>query len=141
METDQGANPTSRGSLASDHKLSEDQCLEGLIVGVVTEAETSLFNETTLINVQTGEKDNFLLLLKNSAGFLVGRVVVFDADCTSIRWIENEMYSFKILGPVKFPKTFNVREEDTVECPECHTRVKAKNLAKHFRKKHHFMML
>ena len=73
-----------------------------------------------------------MLLIKNSAGFLVGRIAVFDPACTFIRWIEDEMYSFKILAPIKFPKTFNFPEDDMIECPECNTQVKSKNLAKHF---------
>lgn len=77
-----------------------------------------------------------MLLIKNSAGFLVGRIAVFDPACTFIGWIEDEMYSFKILAPIKFPKTFTFPEDDMIECPECNTQVKSKNLAKHFRKKH-----
>jgi hypothetical protein len=141
MDTGSGTKSKTRSSLASDYKLPASSTQDGLIVGVVTEAETSLFNETTLVNVQTGEKDNFMLLIKNSAGFLVGRIAVFDPACTFIRWIEDEMYSFKILAPIKFPKTFEFPEDDMIECPECNTQVKSKNLAKHFRKKHSFMML
>lgn len=141
MDTGPAAKSATRSSLASDYRLPESSTEEGLIVGVVTEAETSLFSETTLINVQVGEKDNFLLLIKNSAGFLVGRIAVFDAGCTTIRWIENKLYSFRILAPIKFPKTFTFPEDGMIECPECKTQVKAKNLAKHFRKKHSFMML
>lgn len=139
---DTGSSATARNSLSTEYKLPSIASAENdLIVGVVTEAETSLFNETTLMNVQTGEKDNFLLLIKNSAGFLVGRMVVFDKRCSFVRWIENEMYTFKVLAPVKYPKNFEFDGDEMVQCPECPVQTKAKNLAKHFRKKHGFMML
>jgi DNA-directed RNA polymerase subunit RPC12/RpoP len=141
MDTGSSTKSNTRSSLASEYKLPASSRQDGLIVGVVIEAETSIFNEITLINVQTGEKDNFMLLIKNSAGFLVGRIVVIDPACTFVRWIEDEMYSFKILAPIKFPKTFTFPEDNTIECPECNTQLKSKNLAKHLRKMHSFMML
>lgn len=104
MDSGSGTKSETRGSLASDYKLPASNTQDGLIVGVVTEAETFLFNETTLINIQTGEKDNFLLLIKNSAGFLVGRIAVFDPACTFVRWIEDEMYSFQNPGTHQISK-------------------------------------
>lgn len=129
-----------RSSLLHDFAIPKERLQPDLIIGVATEAEPFLSGETTILKVQAGAKDEFDLLIKNSAGFLVGRMVVFDRSFEAIQWIENEMYTFKILAPLHYPKDFDYPRDAMVQCPECSSKMKAKNLRKHFRKKHPHLM-
>lgn len=115
--------------------------VDGLIVGVAKEAETAFEDHFTLVNVETGAAENFYLAVKNKAGFLVGKLVVFDPDGKTLKWLEDQNYSFAVLTPVRVPKSYRAWMEDFVDCPDCHKRLKAKNLRKHLDSIHGYITL
>lgn len=130
-----------RSMLVSKSSLSGYSHVDGLIVGVVKEAETTFEGCFTLVNVETGSAENFYLAVKNKAGFLVGKLVVFDPDGKTIKWLEDQTYSFAVLTPVRVPKSYRAWMENFIDCPDCHTRLKAKNLRKHLDSIHGYIVL
>lgn len=112
-----------------------------LIVGVLKEAETARDGNFTLVNVVTGASENFYLAVKNKAGFLVGKLVIFDPNGKSLRWLEDQTYTFVVQSMVRVPKSHRDCMDEFVDCPECRRRMKAKNLGKHLRNIHSYITI
>lgn len=122
-----------RAALGESVAIPEGANGEGLIIGIVREAETYDTKLFTLITIETGKDISIILLLKNNAGFLVGRIVVYDQAAQSIFWLENEIYSFRVIARFQ-PKPSKVQ----VECPACGLQVSGLDLADHLKVRHWF---
>ena len=131
-------SPTKKTALISDYNLSRYKEDDELIIGVVKEAEISRDEEFSLINIETGEAENFYLLMKNKAGFLVGRVVILEQKTNLVRCIENDTYVFKVLEPVRVPKWLNYDLSYKTKCPECDVSIKLENLSRHLKGVHNY---
>jgi hypothetical protein len=122
-----------RSALGASVAIPEGANGEGLIIGIAREAETSHTKLFTLINIETGKDISIILLLKNNAGFLVGRLVVYDQSTRSVFWLENEIYSYRVIARFQ-PKPSRVQ----VECPACGVQVSGLDLADHLKGRHWF---
>lgn len=139
MDSATGRQGGTRSSLVSSSSLSTYKQTDGLIVGVVKEAETAFDGSFTLINIETGEAANFYLMMKNKAGFLVGRLVIYDPDSATVKWLEDNLYSFAVIAPVRVPEPYRDYQKGVLACPECETEVKVINLGRHLRKVHLYL--
>ena len=141
MDTRSESSATVRNALLSDRTLAAYKMPEGLIIGVVSEAEVSFDGSFTLINLVTGESENFHLLVKNSAGFLVGRIVIYDSLARSVKWLENDVYAFLVIAPVRVPDAFELGAQHSVDCPDCGVPLRVKNLGRHLRQVHGYSVI
>lgn len=139
MDGTLGRPGQTRSFLVSSASLATYKRADGLIVGVVKEAETAFDGSFTLINIETGEAENFYVMVKNKAGFLVGRLVIYDADGATVKWLEDGLYSFAVIAPVRVPKPYRSYQEGVLACPDCETRVKVANLGRHLGKVHGYL--
>lgn len=135
---DQSSRHDGRGRtmLVSQASFSGYHHIDGLIIGVVKEAETDFEGKFTIINIVTGSAENFYIIVKNKAGFLVGKLVIFDPHGKTVKWIEDQIYSFLFLAPVKLPNKYRAWMDKFVHCPDCRTRMKGKNLCRHLDSAH-----
>jgi hypothetical protein len=127
--------------MISESALASYKKAKGLVIGVLKEAETSISGKFTLINIETGEDENFYLLMKNKAGFLVGRLVIYDPSLGMVKWLENELYSFTVIAPIRVPKRFRYDSNRIICCLDCGIRVKARNLRRHLDRVHGYLTL
>ena len=76
--------------------------------------------------------------MKNNAGFLVGRLVLYDQRGKSVSWVENDSYTFRVITRLK-PRP--VRPGSLalhIECPECINRITAGDISEHLKLQHWF---
>lgn len=124
-----------RSSLLDRNVLFRYRNICELIVGVVKKAETASDSSFTLLDIETGETADFCLAVKNRAGFLVGRIVIVDLSGSTIKWIDDDNYSFFIMNPTNVAKFLHLFEI-MIACPVCGQALKTKNLRKHLRRMH-----
>lgn len=122
-----------RTAIVSSFSLPEGTKSDGLVIGIVREAETTEFKHFTLINVETGKDRSIILLLKNNAGFLVGRLVVYDKLARKVFLLESQTYSYRVIARLR-PKPSKFQ----VECPACGDPVSGPALSDHLKEKHRF---
>jgi hypothetical protein len=132
MDRPNSSPSSGRSALVSNSSLIASRQGKGLIIGIVKEAETSASKRCTVINLETGKDQNVVLLLKNNAGFLVGRLVVYDQKSRIVLWLENNSYAFRVVAPIKAAS----EGQAPIECPECHTVVSVSSLSDHLKVTH-----
>lgn len=127
-----------RASLIFPDELATYDSPEGLLIGVVKAAETAA--SCTILQIESGASETLFLLIKNNAGFLVGRIVVVDPSASVVRWIENASYTFSIIAPLRAGEKC-VQQRVNASCPECDDVVRIGNLARHLRRVHGFTIM
>jgi hypothetical protein len=76
--------------------------------------------------------------MKNNAGFLVGRLALYDQRGKSVSWVENDSYTFRVIARLK-PRP--VRPGSLalhIECPECIDKITASDISEHLKQQHWF---
>jgi hypothetical protein len=127
-----------RSLVVTEIALTKFRQPEGLILGIVKEAEASASKRCSLINIETGKDKSIVLLAKNNAGFLVGHLVIYDQHGKSVSLVENDSYTFRVIARLK-PRL--VRPDSLarlIECPECLTKVKTSEISGHLKQQHWF---
>jgi hypothetical protein len=122
----------------TESALAKFRQRDGLIIGIVKEAEASASKGCSLINIETGKDLSIILLMKNNAGFLVGRLVLYDQRGKSVSWVENDSYTFRVITRLK-PRP--VRPSSLalhIECPECINKITAGDISEHLKRQHWF---
>lgn len=127
-----------RSSAVPESALAKFKQSEGLIIGVVTEAEAATSKRCSLITIETGKDVSIVLLTKNNAGFLVGNLVLYDQRAKSVSWVENDSYTFRVIARLKprfiRPDLLALR----IECPECNDMIATGDIAEHMKRQHGF---
>lgn len=122
-----------RTALGASISIPEGSTGEGFIIGIVKETETFDAKLFALINIETARDRSIILLLKNNAGFLVGRLVVYDQAGERVFLLESQIYSYRVIAQLRpQPSKFGIR------CPACGGTVSSQRLSRHLRKKHQF---
>lgn len=116
---------TPSGSIPQDRNV---------VVGVVRAVYVSSSGSCTLLQLQTGDNQDNLLLLKSTARVLVGAVALYDVSRSTISSADNANHSFKVISPLQSEEEAEV--ELTNVCPECSMQVRQKELREHLRAKH-----
>jgi hypothetical protein len=127
-----------RSPVVSETALAKFRQRDGLIIGIVTEAEASGSKRCSLITIETGKNKSIVLLMKNNAGFLVGNLVLYDQRGKTVSWVENDSYKFIVIARLK-PRL--VRLESLalqIECPECTNKVAVGHISEHLKRQHWF---
>lgn len=133
MDKSSSGTRGARAALGASITIPEGANGKGLVIGIAKEAKTSDDKLFTLVNIETGKDIRIILLLKNNAGFLVGRLVVYDQAARRVFWLENETYSYRVIARLA-PKPSKVQ----VECPACGVQVSGLDLADHLKDRHRF---
>jgi hypothetical protein len=81
-----------RSPVVTETALAKFGQRDGLLIGIVKEAEVSPTKRFSLINIEAGKDKNIVLLIKNNAGFLVGHLVLYDQRGKSVSPVENDSY-------------------------------------------------
>lgn len=71
----------------------------------------------------------------------VPRLVIYDPDGATVKWLADGLYSFAVIAPLRVPKPYRHHQDGILPCPECETRVKVANLGKHLSKVHGYRIL
>lgn len=120
-----------RTTLVAEYNLTplEAEKEEGaLILGVVKSTRVDTFKERfTDISFETGNDETRNIRLKNNAGFLLGKLCVYDTKMDVMWPVDDPSKRFVTLKPSR-PRT------DLVDCPECGVKLNPKNLTKHLKK-------
>jgi hypothetical protein len=126
-----------RSTLVAESSATSEQ-RKDVVIGVVREAETSASKRCTVLNIETGSDQNIVLLMKNNAGFLTGRLVIYNYEDKSVSWLENESYTFRVIVSIKTGADGYEPSQTQIECPECHFVIDARKLSEHLKITHRF---
>jgi hypothetical protein len=127
-----------RRSAVPESVLTKFKQRDGLIIGVVKEAEVSASKRCSLIHIETGKDVSIVLLMRNNAGFLVGRLVLYDQGGKSVSWIEDDSYTFRVIARLKPRPVQPGSLAMQIECPECSSKIASGDISNHLRRQHWF---
>ena len=126
------ARSTLAAEISADIGVQRDR----LVVGVVRETETSGSKRSTIINVETGRNRSIVLLIKNNAGFLLGRLVVYDKTHLRVWWLEDRTYTFQVIAEDKPDLASPASHVAGMICPECQIMCDPSMLSEHLKIAH-----
>jgi len=130
---DEPTSSTSKSSIASSYKIKFSETESGiesnLIIGIVKSTYVDYFKTHTDLVLETGKSERIELKIKNNAGFLLGKLCVFDKESKTIWPIEEPTYIFELYESPK-------EARELINCPECNIKLNPKNLNKHLRRQH-----
>jgi hypothetical protein len=127
-----------RSPVVAEAGLAKFRQRDRVIIGIVKEAEASASKRCSLINIETGKDASIVLLMKNNAGFLVGRLVLYDQRGKNVSLVEDDSYTFRVIVRLK-PRL--VRPDSLalpIECPECLAKIRAGDISDHLKRQHRF---
>jgi hypothetical protein len=127
-----------RSPVVPESALAKFKRRDGLIIGIVKETEVSATKHCSLIRIETGKNKNFALLIKNNAGFLAGRLVLYDQRGKSVSWFENDSYTFRVIARLKPRPTRPDSLALQIKCPECPNKVRTDRISEHLKQQHRF---
>lgn len=120
----------SRDSLASEYGLEESKISdENVLVGVVKSTLVVDVDSYTMVAFETGESVSISLRIKNNAGFLLGKLCIYDKGAKIIWPTDNPEYIFSVVGKREKANKF-------AKCPVCNVRLSHKNYDKHLKVQH-----
>lgn len=136
------STPTVRPNLVSSYKISDEFLLEDreLIVGIVKTTYVDYLKTHTDITLEAGSSENLNLKVKNNAGFLLGRLCIYN-ELEGVIWpLEEPGYKFEIYASPTLKATpknsIKNNNNELIKCPECGVPLNPKNLNKHLRRQH-----
>lgn len=117
--------------------LHEKQRGENLVLGVGVACETSMTGRSSIFLMATGARDNLRLVVKNSSGYLVGQLVIYDVNTKTLNPFDRQDLKFKVICDISELKTKDNFCSPAI-CPECNTLVDHVDIEAHFYDQHHF---
>ncbi|MGZ8218952.1 hypothetical protein [Methylomagnum sp.] len=136
--SDEISNLTPKLSLAASHNYlsshnSEKQSKSNLIIGIV---KSTYFDIDTDIIFETGNQEVKNIILKHNAGFLLGKVCIYDTNQDRIWPLEEPHHAFSIYKPIAPQNDSLIYRSDLISCPKCGVKLNPKNLSKHLKRQH-----
>jgi hypothetical protein len=125
---------TGRSHLASAALARRASSTQSLMIGVVRVCETSWSKRSTVAKVVSGARDTWTLVIKNNAGFLIGRVIVYDKKRQIVFCLDHEELEFKVVHAVL--SSNDAPQLAPVSCPECGLMVEPTRLPIHLADSH-----
>jgi hypothetical protein len=126
-----------RRHLASPVLLRKASSADALMMGVVTACQTSRTKRFSVARFDTGARDTGTLVIKNSgAGFLVGRLGVYDAGRQIVASLDRDDLEFRVVQYVVAP--IGDVPQPVISCHECGLTVPPRILFEHFAHRHGF---
>jgi hypothetical protein len=117
---------TPRSSIAAQSYL-RDRSAKGYSIGVVKDAHVAARGKFTIITLEDGSKGGSIVVLKNRAGFLTGRLVFYNPQRKMVTCADDEKYSFGVLAHFT---------SKNVECPLCGLEMDQEKIAEHLQSEH-----
>lgn len=122
-------------SLLEDYRLSignrQNEKESNLIIGIVKSTRVDVYKRFTDIHFETGKNEIRNIRLQHNAGFLLGKLCVYDEINSEVFPLDETQYIFAIY---KAP-SLNV---DFVKCPKCGISVNLGEIENHLRLKHNY---
>lgn len=124
-------SPTARSNLATIYNANEvtPSQSQALIIGVVKTTHVNHLKTFTEITIETGKSKIIELKVKNNAGFLLGKLCIYNKIIGTIKPIDEPAYIFEVQGTPASP-------QNLAKCPICNTNLNPKNLSKHLKQQH-----
>ncbi len=99
------------------------------VIGIVKSTCVEYLKTYTEVVLETGESENIELKLRNNAGFLLGKLCIYNKKSETIWPVEEPTYIFELYKPAPL-------STELINCPECNAKLNSKNLNKHLRRQH-----
>jgi ribosomal protein S27AE len=130
---DAPSTTTTRTSLSAEYKLSgldiETEAETGQVIGIVKSTRVDILKRYTDIRFETGKREASNIRLEHNAGFLLGKLCIYDPNNAEIRPVDEPSYVYAIYNP-------SPPNPDLVDCPKCGVKLNPRNLYKHLRRQH-----
>ncbi|MCP5212994.1 MAG: hypothetical protein H6998_18920 [Hahellaceae bacterium] len=120
-----------KSSLASTYSIdiSSSKLSKSQILGVVKTTNVDSHNEFTEVVIETGKSEFIQILLKNKAGFLLGKLCVYNSSTETIWPVDEPNYVFEV-----FPLQSNLLSQ--IDCPVCGAKVSLSDVEDHLMQEH-----
>lgn len=117
----------------NDYLFAHDE-----IIGVVKASHVDTLKAYTKLTIETGKSDTINLRVKNNAGFLLGKLCVYESASGRIWPTEEPSYIF---GTDKWVnrKRKGLAKKDLAVCPKCSKRIKEQDMKRHMRNIHGYI--
>jgi hypothetical protein len=124
-------SPKEKSSLAFTHNIdiSSSELTKNQILGVVKSTNVDPHNGFTEIVIETGKSEFIQILLKNKAGFLLGKLCIYSSSTETVWPVDEPNYVFNV---------FSLRSNllNQIDCPVCSAKVSLSNLEDHLMQEH-----
>lgn len=108
------------------------------IIGVVKASHVDNLKTYTKLTIETGKSDNINLRVKNNAGYLLGKLCVYESASGRIWPVEEPSYIFGTDKWVNRKRKYLVKKDMTI-CPRCNKVIEEQNMKTHMRKIHGYI--
>lgn len=105
------------------------------IIGVVKATHVDVLKSYTKVTVETGKSETVSLRIKNNAGFLLGKLCIYEPSSGRVWPAEEPSYIF---GTDKWAnrKRNRLAKNNLAICPKCSKSIKEQNMKNHMRNMH-----
>lgn len=122
-----------RTNLSAEYKLTipdvEAGSDPGVIIGIVKSTRVDVLKRFTDISFETGKHETSNIRLQHNAGFLIGKLCIYDTKNAEIWPLDEPSYIYAVYKP---PSSIS----GLLDCPKCGVKLNPKNLNKHLRRQH-----
>lgn len=122
-------------SLSEEYRLSipntQNEKKTELAIGVVKSTRVDVYKRFTDIHFETGKNEVRNIRLRHNAGFLLGKLCVYEEISSEVFPLEEPQYVYSVY---KAPTL----DADLVRCPECGIPVNLSEIENHLRLKHNY---
>lgn len=98
-----GESKNERGSAIHPDLLASFGTKKSVLAGVVTALEVRKDHKQTIVTVDVGEEEKLVLLVQNSAGAFLGRIVLVDGKAKRIFHNSSQRFGFAIQNCLSIP--------------------------------------
>lgn len=128
---DTSQEPNSSNDLVSTYQIPdiENTDISALVISIAKSTYVDFLKTHTDVTLETGKSEMIELKVKNNAGFLLGKLCLYNKQSKTIWPIEESRYIFELYKP---PTPSN----ELIHCPTCNVPLNPKNLKKHMKRQH-----
>lgn len=134
FEDSRGA--TERVSLLTGSLTTVIQVNENSILGIVKSGEVSYTEKSTVLIFETGKNEKYILLMRNNAGFLVGKLAIYRPRERTVAVFYEPRYLFTVVTEIH-DTNMEIAKNEKVVCPELDCGIElTNNITSHLIKEH-----
>ncbi|MEK7206605.1 MAG: hypothetical protein AAB134_01820 [Pseudomonadota bacterium] len=108
---------TEKNNLLIGSSAAVVQVNENSILGIVKSAEVSYSKESTVLIFETGKKEQHILLMRNNAGYLVGKLALYRQHERTVTVFYEAKYPFAVVTEIHGGSNESAKNEKVI-CPE-----------------------
>jgi len=108
---------TERVNLLTGSSSTVIQDNENSILGIVKSGEVSYTEKSTVLIFETGKNEKYILLMRNNAGFLVGKLAIYRPRERTVGVFYEPKYLFSVVTEIRDTNT-EIAKNEKVVCPE-----------------------